>query len=107
MRRPARIFALAIALMIAPLLSALAAASPAAASSTASSAVSSTASSTVAAAVATPNTAHWVFVTYLPDELWICYYEGNQLVSQGLYQKYSCGGAAPPGQLALWGLTYP
>ena len=74
-----------------------------------SSADAATAHPSVAAttAVVAPNTAHWVFVMYLPDELWICYYEGNQLVSQGLYQQYSCGGAAPPGQLALWGLTYP
>ena len=99
MWRPAKIFALGLALLTAPLASTLAAAGPAAASTTAT-------APTAHAAAATPNTAHWVFVTYLPDELWICYYEGNQLVSQGLYQRYSCGGDAPPGQLALWGLTY-
>lgn len=93
MRRLATITALAFTLTAAPF-------ALAPANATASSAG-------VTTAVVTPNTAHWVFVTYLPDELWICYYEGNQLVSQGLYQQYSCGNPAPPGQLALWGLTYP
>lgn len=56
-------------------------------------------------AVVTPDTPQWVFVTDLPDQLWICYYEGNQLVSQGKYQAYECL-AGPPGQLALWGETF-
>jgi hypothetical protein len=55
--------------------------------------------------VVTPNTPQWVFVTDLPDELSICYYEGNQLVSHGKYQAYECL-AGPPGQLALWGETF-
>lgn len=108
MRRPAKLSVLAFALITAPLAVALT-------TPTATAAPLSTIPSSLAAAVVVspdaphpnavhPNTGQWVFVTDVPDELWICQYEGNQLVESGKYVNYECL-AGPPGQLALWGLT--
>ena len=111
MWRPAKLTTLAIALIAAPLAVALTTTTPA------PPAPLSTIPSSLAAAVVVspdaphshpnavhPNTGQWVFVTDVPNELWICQYEGNQLVESGKYVSYECL-AGPPGQLALWGLT--
>jgi hypothetical protein len=116
MRRPAKLSTLAIALITAPLAAALATASTPAPPAPLSTIPSSLAAAVVVSPDAPhphphpnpntvhPNTGQWVFVTDVPNELWICQYEGNQLVESGKYVNYECL-AGPPGQLALWGLT--
>ena len=104
MRRPAKISVLATALITAPLAVALTTTTPPAPLSTIPSSLAAAVVVSPNTTAVHPNTGQWVFVTDVPDELWICQYEGNQLVESGKYVSYSCL-AGPPGQLALWGLT--